>query len=51
MMLTSWCFCLSSLSDWIPPRSTDTNVELQVDLSEDHVQEMLTHVTQLHSIR
>ncbi|XP_029691790.1 uncharacterized protein isoform X2 [Takifugu rubripes] len=38
-------------SDWRPPRSTETNVELPVDLSEDHIQEMLTHIKQLHSIR
>uniref|UniRef100_A0A3B5KFV8 Apolipoprotein L n=1 Tax=Takifugu rubripes TaxID=31033 RepID=A0A3B5KFV8_TAKRU len=38
-------------SDWRPPSSTETNVELPVDLSEDHIQEMLTHIKQLHSIR
>ncbi|TWW70450.1 hypothetical protein D4764_18G0012560 [Takifugu flavidus] len=41
----------SSFSDWRPPRSTETNVELPVDLSEDDIQEMLTHIKQLHSIR
>ncbi|XP_029692006.1 uncharacterized protein isoform X2 [Takifugu rubripes] len=41
----------SSFSDWRPPSSTETNVELPVDLSEDDIQEMLTHIKQLHSIR
>ncbi|CAG02219.1 unnamed protein product [Tetraodon nigroviridis] len=38
-------------SNWCPRPTKDTSVELDVDLSEEDIQNMLTHIKQLHSIR
>lgn len=51
VMLTSWFLCCSSSSDWRPIPVNETSIDLDVDLSEDDIQKMLTHIKQLHSIR
>lgn len=51
MMLTSWFLCCSCSSDWCLIPTNETSVDLDVDLSEDDIQKMLTHIKQLHSIR